>query len=160
MITVELVGQRELSLRLTSMPAAVRSALIRKTTALSLQLEALVKSKLSGIVLNVVTGALRRSISHKVESGATSVKATVFSSGDVKYAGIHEFGGTIHVPEIVPVKAQALHFIYEGKEIFAKRVRAHDVVMPERSFLRSSLEDMRTEIVAGLREAVNEGLRE
>ena len=160
MFTVELVGQRELSLRLTSMPAAVRTALVKKTTSLALQLEALVKSKLGGIVLNVVTGALRRSISHKVSAEATRVGATVFSGGDVKYAGIHEFGGTIHVPEIVPVKAKALHFVIGAKDVFATRVRAHDVVMPERSFLRSSLEDMHEDIIEGLREAVNEGLRE
>lgn len=160
MFTVELVGQRELSLRLTSMPAAVRRSLTRKTYSLANDLEALVKSKLSGIVLNVVTGALRRSIHNKVTSEATSVKASVFSSGDVKYAAIHEFGGTVHVPEIVPTKAQALHFIYEGKEVFARRVRAHDVQMPERSFLRSSLSDMKDGIVEGLREAVEEGLRE
>lgn len=159
MFTVELIGDKALVQRLTAMPSGVQQSLRRKVTSLALQLEALVKRKLSGDVLNVVTGALRRSISEEITTTPTSVSAKVFSSGDVKYAAIHEYGGTIDIPEIVPVKAQALHFVINGKDIFAMRVRAHTVTMPERSFLRSSLDDMRAQIVEGMREAVVEGLK-
>ena len=109
--------------------------------------------------LHVRSGNLRRSIHSVVESGGTSIKGKVSSSGDVKYAGTHEFGGTIHVPDIVATKAKALHFVVGGKDVFAKSVKAHDITMPERSFLRSSLEEMRGEIVGGLNEAVGEGLK-
>ncbi|CAM8755319.1 hypothetical protein X986_3950 [Burkholderia pseudomallei] len=37
--------------------------------------------------------------------------------------------------------------------------KAYDIVMPERSFLRSALKDMRPEILAGIREAVARGVR-
>lgn len=159
MLNVTLVGDRELIAKLDAMPQRVHDALLKKVTALGLQLEAKVKEKLSGGVLNVRTGALRRSIFNRVDDGATSVTDTVASSGDVKYAGIHEFGGTIPAHDIVPNKAQALAFPFEGKQVFAKRVHIPDVQMPERSFLRSSLADMRQQITDGLREALQEGVK-
>ena len=158
MITVEVFGDKQLIARLTAMPDNIRSALVRKVRALALMLEAKVKGeKLSGQVLNVVTGALRRSISNEVTTGSNSVTAEVYSSGDVKYAAIHEYGGTIPAHEVVATKAQALHFVIGAKDVFAKRVQIPDVKMPERSFLRSSLDEMRDEIVEGMKEAVLEG---
>ena len=152
------VNDRQLEARLTAMPTRVQKALVQKLTALAFKLENHIKAdKLSGQVLNVRTGALRRSIFSTVETSATEVVATVASSSDVPYGRIHEFGGTIQVPEITPVKAQALHFVINGKDVFAKRVRAHTVSMPERSFMRSALADMKDEIEAGIRQAVEEG---
>jgi phage gpG-like protein len=152
-----LVDDRTIKLRLATVPATMQAALVKKLTAIALRLERHIKEdKLSGQVLNVQTGALRRSIFSTIEARGDYVVATVASSSDVKYGRIHEFGGTIHVPEIVPVKAQALHFIVGGKDVFARRVRAHDVNMPERSFMRSALTDMRDEIVADIRKTVEE----
>ncbi|MCI0557436.1 MAG: phage virion morphogenesis protein, partial [Nitrososphaera sp.] len=74
------------------------------------------------------------------QSGGGKIIGTVGTN--VKYAAIHEFGGLIHVPEIIPVRAKALHFFMHGREIFAKRVRAHTIRMPARSFLCSSLLEM------------------
>lgn len=159
MLSIKLVGDQQLIARLNAMPGRLRDELRRKVTELTLKLEAKVKAKLSGQVLNVVTGALRRSIFSTVTATDVSVVGKVASSGDVKYAATHEFGAKIHIPEIVPTKAAALHFVMGGKEVFAKRVRAHDVRIPERSFLRSSLAEMKSEIVSGMSEAVKEGLR-
>jgi phage gpG-like protein len=154
------VDDRAVTATLNHLPDKVRTALLRKLTALSLKLEAHIKQdKLSGQVLNVQTGALRRSIFSTVEQGPDSIIATVGSSSDVHYGAAHEFGATIHIPEIAPVKAQALRFVMGGKEIFAKRVRAHDVKMPERSFMRSSLADMQDEIRDGIKKAVLEALK-
>jgi phage gpG-like protein len=159
MFTIEIKGDRELVERLNAMPSTVRVVLRRKVYMLALLLEAMVKEKLSGPVLNVVSGALRRSITEEVTDNPEQISAKVYSSGDVKYAAIHEYGGVIHIPEIVPVKAKALHFVIGAKDIFAMRVAAHDVHMPERSYMRSSLDQMRQEIVDGMRSAVLEGLR-
>ena len=46
-----------------------------------------------------------------------------------------------------------------GKMAFYKKVAAHSVRMPERSFMRSSLADMREQIIAEMTEAVREGAR-
>ena len=78
------------------------------------------------------------------------------SSGDVKYAGIHEFGGTIDIPEIT-AKGKALAFMRGGQQEFYKKVAAHTITMPERSFMRSSLADMKDQIVREMTEAVREG---
>jgi hypothetical protein len=40
----------------------------------------------------------------------------VYSSGDVKYVAIHEFGGVIPAHDVEAKKAQALHFVWEGKD--------------------------------------------
>ena len=159
MLNVTLVGDRELVAKMTAMPSKVHASLLRKVTSLSLQLESKVKAALSGPVLKVQTGALRRSIFETVEDSPTKVVGKVASSGDVKYAGIHEFGGVIPAHDIVPSKAQALAFVLGGKQIFAKRVHIPDVTMPERSFLRSSLGEMAPQIETGLRDAVSEGLK-
>ena len=114
MITVKLTGDRELIGKLNAMPTAVQQALLKKTTSLALQLEALVKQKLSGQVLKVGTGNLRDSIHNDVNATDTSVTGRVFSDKSVKYAAIHEYGGTTGPHDIVPVKAQALAFLAGG----------------------------------------------
>ena len=159
MLNVTVTGDRELIEKLTAMPSKVHAALLRKVTALDLKLEAKVKQKLSGEVLNVRTGALRRSIFGKVEDEPTRVVGKVASSGDVKYAAIHEFGGKTAAHEIVAKNGQALAFMMGGKQVFFKKVNHPGSTMPERSFLRSSLGEMKDEIIGGIREAVAEGTR-
>ena len=95
MLTVELVGDKALVARLDAIPDKLREALTRKVNTLALQLEAKVKGKLSNDVLQVRTGALRRSIFSRVDQSATGVTGTVGSSGDVKYAAIHEYGAEV-----------------------------------------------------------------
>lgn len=161
MISVSLVGDRELVARLNAMPGKLRQALLVKVTELSLRLENKVKSeKLSGQVLKVKTGALRASIFSDVSSTDNSVTGRVASSGDVKYAAIHEFGGHIPAREIVADKAQALSFLWGGKQAFFKRVHWPGADMPERSFLRSALTDMKDDIAEGFTQAVAEALHE
>ena len=104
-------------------------------------------------------GWLARSITNKVTYDADSVMARVFSSGDVKYAAIHEFGGTTSPHVIEPKKASALAFVVGGKQVFARRVNHPGSKMPMRSFLRSSLHDMSTEISTGMKQAVVEAIQ-
>lgn len=158
MLSIKLVGDQQLIARLNAMPGRLRDELRRKVTELTLKLEAKVKAKLSGQVLNVVTGALRRSIFSTVTATDVSVVGKVASSGDVKYAAIHEFGGKTPAHEIVATKAQALSFMMGGKQVFAKRVNHPGSTIPERSYLRSSLADMKQEIEDGLRDAVKQAV--
>jgi phage gpG-like protein len=158
MLKVQLVGDKELIIRLGKIPATMQAALLRAVSSLTLRLETLVKQKLTGQVLNVRTGALRRSIFSTVDSNVSGVIGRVASAGDVKYAAIHEFGGTTPAHDIFPVKASALHFFMGGKEVFAKVVHHPGSRMPERSYLRSSLADMAPTIEAELRAAAVEGI--
>lgn len=159
MLNVTITGDAALIQKLNRMPDAVKRSLLRKVTALSFQLQALVKSKLTNRVLNVRTGALRDSIFRTVEQSSTGVIGKVASSGNVKYAAIHEFGGVIPAHVVKPKTASMLAFQIGGKTIFAKEVHIPAVRMPERSYMRSSLKDMSTQIREGLTEAVREGLK-
>lgn len=161
MFNVTLEGADELITRLDAMPATVQALLKAKVTALAIKLQTHVANdKLAGQVLKVKTGALRRSIQQVVETSSDSVIGKVFSAGDVKYAAIHEYGGTIPAHDIFPSKAQALAFIIGGSTVFAKHVSMPAVTMPEKSFLRSALADMAAEISKGMKDAVIEGLQQ
>lgn len=160
------INDRALIQKLDRLPEKMRGAMKRKVTELTLKLESRVKQKLSGEVLNVKTGALRRSIHSTVEDTGSSITGKVASSGDVNYAAIHEFGGTIDHPggtAYIPTASGAVQFISNEAAAAMKgalpRTRPHENPMPERSFLRSSLADMKQEIIDGLAAAVKEGLK-
>ncbi len=85
-----------------------------------------------------------------VERTATGSAASVGSYGDVKYAAIQEYGGKTGAHEILPVKGKVLAFLVGGAMRFARRVEHPGSVIPERSYLRSSLDEMSAEIVAAL----------
>jgi phage gpG-like protein len=148
----------EFSASLAAMPGQVRQALSSKANLLAVALEAKIQQKLSGGVLNMRSGALASSIIATVDESSADVSVRIGTSGDVKYAAIQEFGGTIPPHEIVPDKAKALAFIVGGKQVFAARVNLPAVTMPERSYLRSSLAEMAEEIREGLSEAVVEAM--
>lgn len=156
MISISLVGDRQLIARMASLPASVHASILAKVYELTLRLEARVKTqKLNGQVLNRKTGRLARSIGSKVEDNVTSVLGVVFQSADVPYGAIHEFGGKIPAHVIRPKKASVLRFFSKsGDKVFARSVNHPGAIMPERSYLRSSLRDMSTEISLGLKEAV------
>ncbi len=157
MFALELDGLKEADARLTAYPAALTAALSAKAAELAAALADMVKNdKLSGAVLNTRSGALRDSIAASVSTDADGVLASVGSEGDVKYAAIQEYGGKTSAHEILPVKAEALAFVIGGAQVFARRVEHPGSLIPERSYLRSSLDDMRDEIVAALADAATE----
>lgn len=145
MINVEVLGGQEVGIKLEQVPYKVHMALTREITISTLKLkDYIIKHKLSGQVLNHITGNLWRSIQQTVTSEKNLIIGRVFSSGDVKYAGIHEFGGSIKSRLGTGV----------GKP---KPGGKSTIQMPERSFMRSSLSDMREEIIQRLSNAVKEG---
>lgn len=160
MLLVRVTGSDDVVRRMRGLPDVVHRALLAKVYELTLRLEAHVKNdKLSGQVLNTVSGRLKRSIQSGVSDSPDRITGSVFSSGDVPYAGINEFGGKTAAHDIVPVKKQALAFMMGGKQVFAKIVHHPGSVMPERSYLRSSLGDMRSQIKDEMTAAVREALR-
>jgi phage gpG-like protein len=150
MFALEVRGLDETSARFDAYPAALRDALGAKATELATALADLVKNKLSGAVLNTSSGALRDSIAAGVTADSDGVLASVGSEGDVKYAAIQEYGGKTSAHEILPVKGDVLAFVSGDGQRFARRIEHPGSVIPERSYLRSSLEDMKDEILAAL----------
>ena len=82
--------------------------------------------------------------------------ASVGSEGDVKYAAIQEYGGKTSAHEILPAKGYVLAFVAGGGQHFARRVEHPGSLIPERSYLRSSLEDMNDEILVALADAADQ----
>ena len=150
MFTLDVRGVDETSARFDAYPAALQAALGAKATELATALADLVKNKLSGAVLNTSSGALRDSIAAGVTADSDGVLASVGSEGDVKYAAIQEYGGKTSAHEILPVKGDVLDFVAGDGQHFARRIEHPGSVIPERSYLRSSLEDMKDEILAAL----------
>lgn len=112
---------------------------------------AIVRMKLSGEVLRPKSGALRASLRAAVAEDSAGLAGRVWSEGSLPYARIQEFGGRIMVPELAAQSTMALAFVYGGKLVFAKRVRAHAVEIPERSYMRSSLADFSSAFVDDIR---------
>lgn len=161
MLNFELRGDAALITKINAAPERVRKELTKEVTALVLLLEGNIKrDKLSGQVLHVRTGNLRRSIHAvlPVTQTDTGVFGKVVQSGDVKYGAIHEFGGRTPAHVIEAKRGKALAFMMGGKMAFAKRVNHPGSQMPERSFMRSALADMRNTISDRLQAAVKQGI--
>ena len=157
MFAIQIDGLEETEARLDAYPAALAAALAAKASELAAALADMVRNdKLSGAVLNERTGALKASIMAEVSADGAGVLASVGSVGEVKYAAIQEYGGKTGAHEILPAKARALAFVAGGGLRFARAVEHPGSLIPERSYLRSSLDDMSGEIVATLADAAAE----
>lgn len=164
MITATVIGDRELVSRLGSAFDLQKHSLQTAVTRLTIELQGLAKKKVSGDVLKVgrgkFGGRLRSSINERVEISSMAIVGKVGIDGKkVPYAAIHEYGGTIPAHDIMPVNAQALAFMWHGKQMILKKVHIPDVIMPERSYLRSSLADMKEEIIMRLKMSLIESTK-
>lgn len=160
MITAYLIGDEELLARLRSIPDAINAGLARAITKLGIDLQRNVQqNELSGQTLNVRTGSLRASVDVEIAQSADTITARVFS--DSPYAHVHEFGFS----GAVSVKA-SLRRITEafGRPIsdtsIAVGTHSRRMFLPERSFLRSALEEMTPEIRDEVESALREALKE
>lgn len=135
-------GDAAVSADLRALPARARAGLAKGLGRIALRLQAKVqREKLTGQVLKVQTGTLRRSVEQVVKDSGENVLAVV--SSNVKYARIHEYGftGTASVKGHIRTIKQAF-----GKSIAPTQVsvssHSRRVDHPERSFLRSSLREL------------------
>ena len=151
MFAIEAGGLDEAAGRLDRLPGALVSALSAKAAELAATLADRVKTgKLAGEVLNLRSGALQASIAAAVSADGDGFVAAVGSIGDVKYAAIQEYGGKTGAHEILPSKAHVLAFMGSGAQRYAWKVQHPGSAIPERSYLRASLDEMSDDIVAAL----------
>ncbi len=140
MLTVEIPQDQGIFLRLPLMTGKIQERVFMAINKLAIELQSyIVKEKLSGQVLNKVTGNLQQSIQQKVVATPTEITATVFSAGDVKYAAIHEYGGTY--------------------SRYGRLAGDYTVRVPERSYMRSSLRDFAEKIKSDIQQAAVLGIR-
>jgi hypothetical protein len=155
-ITAYLVGDELLLERLRGISDGVNSGLARCITQLGIDLQRNVQQdKLSGQVLKSRTGTLKSSIDRRVDQSARGATTDIFTA--LRYGAAQEYGftGTVSVGASLRRIREAF-----GRPIAEKTisVRAYDrrMALPERSFLRSALDDM----TPAIREAVDAALAE
>jgi len=154
---VSVDGLETLTRRLGALPQSLTARIGEEVERLGDALRDRVERKLSGEVLRQRSGRLAASIAVAVERSGASATATV--SSDAPYAAIHEYGGTIPARTILPQSARALAFPWRGQQRFFRRVTVPAVAMPERSFMRSSLDEAAPEIRAAVEAAASEAIR-
>ncbi len=158
MITAHLVGDEEVLARLRSIPGAVNTGLVRTVTKLGLDLQRRVQQDgLSGQTLAVRSGLRKSTIDLSLEQSGDYVTATISSGSEYAHADEFGFTGTVDVRAGLRRVKEAF-----GRPTSEKLIntRAHSrrMALPERSFLRSALEEMgsaiRDEVEAAVREAL------
>ncbi|WP_107812811.1 HK97 gp10 family phage protein [Neisseria sicca] len=160
MLKMEFIGGDVLAAVLRSYGDKVQTAIVQSIgrSALKLQSEVM-QNRLSGQVLNVRTGNLRRSIHQRVTNTGSAVIGEV--NTNVRYGKAHEYGfaGTVNVKASLRQARQAFGRPLKSPRYVQVRAHSRNVRLPERSFLRTALRDMKTEIEADLRNSVKGALR-
>jgi phage gpG-like protein len=134
-------GTERVIFRFTAISDGVHGRMVQIMGSVANDISTYVKdNKLSGQVLQVRSGRLRRSVNGTTQDGGTQVSAVVRTN--LVYAAPHEYGcnKTVNVPAHTRMQTMAW-----GKPMTARMVEvcAHPMRMnlPERSFLRSSLHE-------------------
>ena len=157
MITASVTGLDALTDRLGALPDTLFQRLSQEIERLGGVLHDRVERNLSGAVLRQRSGRLAGSIAVDVTRAGLGATATV--SSDAPYAAIHEYGGTIPAHTILPLNARVLAFPWRGQRRFFERVTLPAVTMPERSFMRSALDETMPEIRAAIEAASFEAVQ-
>jgi phage gpG-like protein len=158
MISANFLGDASALDRLKALPDAANTGLAQAIAKLGSDLQSSVQqNKLSGQVLDVRSGTLRSSIAVAVDQTASGITATV--STDVDYAAAQEYGfsGTVNVRSSLRLIKEAF-----GRPIAAKTIGvgaySRRMNLPERSFLRSALDEMGSDISAEVQDALREAI--
>jgi phage gpG-like protein len=117
----------------------------------------IVTEKLSGQVLNKISGKLQESIAPQGTVVADdSITGSVLQDSDIaSYGVIHEFGGQIPARFGNPL----MHWIgRDGEDVY--RHFAKGFTLPERSFMRAALEDFSPQVEEAIILAVARGIGE
>lgn len=178
MVIGQLLGGPEVLSHLRGISEEAQKVLKSEVRSLAVMLAGYVKTdKLTGEVLHVRSGRLRRSITFRVQEDGSLVTGIVGTN--VEYARAHEFGvdmfKAVTVREYLrKTKAswrEAGKIGWRGKNRLAiardasmggvvvhSFTRNQHIKLPERSFLRSALADLTPEIRQGLEAAVRKAV--
>jgi hypothetical protein len=146
MIEFSISGDEAVIRMLSAKVPLLTKAVANSVTRASIMLLRYVKeNKLSGQVLHVRSGTLRRKVNYRVTESPTMITGQV--GVRLSYARAHEYGfeGQENVREHLRTIKQAF-----GRSIspvtFSVRAHSRHMKLPERSFLRSSLRELTPEI--------------
>lgn len=149
-ITAQLKGAQEATVFLTGSGERVLKAMRVAFARIAIQLQRyIVTQKLSGQVLAHRTGTLASSVIQRVEERDGKIVAIVQAGGLAPYAAIHEYGGTVTIPEHLSVSRLGNQFT----------VRSHEAKFPVRSYMRTSLEENLDMYVNEINKALKEAFQ-
>jgi phage gpG-like protein len=155
-ISARLVGDDKVLAMFAAAGPTVKKGMLDEMNRATIRIQNKVVHKLSGPVLNTRTGLLRDSINAQVEDDGSAITGTVGTN--VVYAGIHEYGGTIHHPGGTAyfVDSSGAHFIANSNPLADEmmRTKPHDIPEPERSYLRSTLIEETAATIEGFKAAL------
>lgn len=166
-IFVKIVSTPEALIRLRSQGPRIVEALTRKMNELMIRLQSKVIGEsiptffkaapnIASTVQMVPAHLEGRLLTGSVQAGGPrTTKITLKSGKEVDYAAVQEYG-VDHGWEILPFNKQALRFFIDGKQFIRRRV--WHPPLTARPFMRSELQNMEGEIVAGLETAFRESL--
>lgn len=163
-VRFELRGLVELDAFLGTMPPVLQEKLRPFMASFTIRLRDQVKANIADRFKS--TGPLYQSIQSAIEEAPGEITGRVYSSG-VRYAAAQEYGARTPAHTIVPVRAAALAFMSpfglgfssgggSNTLIFAKRVNHPGSVIPERSYARLALAQLRAPFKDGIRAVVDE----
>jgi len=148
------------SARVAAAARAVRPAMLTAMKETMSDVWRRATKKVSGDVLKVRSGHLRRSLGPpRVGETASGVAGTL--GARAIYARIHEEGGTIPPHIVRPRFAKALRFLgKDGRLVFARSARIPAIRIRPRPFLRPSFEEAmptaRTRFIQAILQGFNE----
>jgi phage gpG-like protein len=160
MITGYVFGADAVLKRLAWLGPQVSLHLARFVRQKAIKLQRYVKQdKLTGQVLHVRTGTLRRSITYSITDNQRGIFATVGTN--IKYAPPHEYGfqGAETVRAHLRMMVQAWGRPVNNPRQIQINAFTRQVNLPERSFLRSALNEMQNEIRSGLEAEIRAALK-
>lgn len=153
-------GEDRFLARIAKIRDSLKDLLAKALNTIGARVTGRAKEKASGEVLNPRSGTLRGKI-HTVQEAMGNGTVRQLVGLSLKYARIHEYGGTIKHPGSTKFQAwmgQGAGFTFNARTlkggyaivhkssvtdwIYTKGTRPHDIVIPERSYLRSSLKEL------------------
>ena len=138
MFEVESRGLEEMILKFRRLPAAERRELRQAMQRATKRIADQARANMARLFHN--PERMQQTISTAIDEGTTTVTGTVKASG-LPYLAIQEYGGVVQTPEIVPVNAEALHWLapsalgFSGgprmqEGVFAMHTAAHPTGSP------------------------------
>lgn len=159
-ITTEVTGVTDIVGFIQDLPERIRAEGMHRMENVVFDVtDHVLNEKLSGQVLNRVSGKLAGGVYGEVHDLNPQIVGEIGVDG-VPYARIQEEGGTTPAHEIIPSAAKALSFMWlDGERWFFAKVNHPGSVMPARSYLRSSLMDLKDQIIEELQQGVVDAVR-
>jgi hypothetical protein len=154
-------SDRELVLFLRTRAVGIKQAIKNRLDQLSVQLQQhIVREKLSGQVLHHRSGKGQQSIRviPATEDGERIEGGVQGGGGPAWYMALHEFGGTFTAARKNLMRPPHLVTRTRGERVMTGS--PYGIHFPERSFMRSSLQEMRQQIYDGMAQALRDALQE